>query len=152
MKPLTGVDSNPTSPTSRPSPSIAISTPTPSDLYQPAGFVEAPPPVPSRETPLGQNPQPAVQYNMHRVARSVPTSLIRALINYRAHPLSWPSSFENSVAALMSSIPKPIASIKNTTDAEVCTQSAHPYLILLPLLKGYTMGALRFPMSSKAPD
>ena len=61
MKPLTGVDSNPTSPTSRPSPSIAISTPTPSDLHQPAGSVEAPPPVPSREPPLGQSPQPAVQ-------------------------------------------------------------------------------------------
>ena len=61
MKPLTSVDSNPTSPTSRPSPSIAISTPTPSDFHQPAGSVEALPPVPSREPPLGQSPQLAVQ-------------------------------------------------------------------------------------------
>ena len=61
MKPITVVDSNSTSPISRPSPSIAISTPTTSDLYQPAGSVEAPPPVPSRKPPLGQSPQPAVQ-------------------------------------------------------------------------------------------
>ena len=99
---------------------------------------------------LQENPPKAKvhnqQYSRYRVARRVPTSQIRALVNLRAHLLSWPSSYVNSGAALMSSIPKPIASMKNTTDAEVCTQSAHPYLILLPLLKGNTTGALRFPV------